>query len=459
MADTRGKKVLLISYRFAPWGGGGVQRTLKFTRYLPEFGWQPIVHTALNPHWPIRDESLLAEVPPAARVYRTPTFEFERFEARLAALARGRAARPSSDSSPAPVAPRAEPARGAARGGLARRIPDAVERRLLVPDAQIAWLPAALLRSLWIARREGVAVVFTTSPPNSVHLLGRLVARALRRPWVADFRDPWTDGMRRRRAYVGNPGRERREAAAEERVMRDAAHVIVTAEPLRQRFLEKYAFLAPERVSLITNGYDPADYPGGTERRLLEPGRFHLVGTGNIEADFDALPLFRAVAALVAEGSALGRELVVTLVGAKRGKYDTALRDLGLTERVRYPGWVSYRDSLRYLEESDALLMCAITQTSGRGDKLPAKGFEYLWARKPVLCLSAPGVATDLLDEAGLGVVIDPADEPAIQATLRDFHAARDRPPRGNTDYIERFSRRRLTGELAAIFDRLAPRG
>jgi glycosyltransferase involved in cell wall biosynthesis len=452
--DTRGKKVLLLSYRFPPWGGGGVQRTLKFTRYLPEFGWQPIVHTSRNPHWPIRDESLLAEVPPEARVYRTPALEFERFAGRLAALGRGRAARPSADGGPKRVPPRAPEG---AKGGRARRMSDAVERRL-VPDPQIAWLPAALVRSLWIARREGVSVVYTTSPPNSIHILGRLVARALRLPWVADFRDPWTDGMRRRRAYVGNPGRERREAAAEERVIRDAAHVVVTAEPLRQRFLEKYAFLTPERVSLITNGYDPADYPNGNERLLLDPGRFHLVGTGNIEADFDALPLFRALASLVAEGSDVGRELVVTHVGAKRGKYDAALRDLGLTERVRYPGWVSYRDSLRYLQESDALLMCAITQTSGRGDKLPAKGFEYLWARRPVLCLSAPGVATDLLREAGLGVVIDPADEAAIRATLRDFHAARDRPPPGNTAYIARFDRRRLTGELAAIFDRLAPR-
>jgi glycosyltransferase involved in cell wall biosynthesis len=453
---TGGKKVLLLSYRFPPWGGGGVQRTLKFTRYLPEFGWQPIVHTSRNPDWPIRDESLLAQVPVEAHVYRTPALEFERFAKRLMALGGAKTGRPSSNGHSGPVAPRAERAPGAARGGLARRMSDAVESHVLIPDAQIAWLPAALIRSLWIARREEVSLVFTTSPPNSIHLLGRLVARAIGRPWVADFRDPWTDGMRRRRAYVGNPRRARREAAAEERVIRDAAHVIVTAEPLRERFLEKYPFLSPDRVSLITNGYDPADYPGGSERRLLEPGRFHLVGTGNIEADFDAQPLFRAVAALVAEGGALGRELVVTLVGAKRGKYDAALRELGLAERVRYPGWVPYRESLRYLEESDALLMCAITQTSGRGDKLPAKGFEYLWARKPVLCLSAPGEATDLLRDAGLGVVVDPADEAGIKNALRDFHAARDQPSRANTSYIERFDRRRLTGTLAEIFDRLA---
>ena len=276
------RKALLISYRFPPQSGGGVQRTLKFTKYLREFGWEPVVQTARNPFWPLRDDSLLEDVPPGVRVYRTPSFEFERLEQRLAQIA-GKDKKQGQGRGPASGEGGAARARGQSRGGVLDAIRGAVHRRLLVPDAQIAWLPGALAHSLKIARREGIRLVYTTSPPNSVQILGGLVARLLRRPWVADFRDPWTDGPRRQQAYVNNATRERIERAAERWIVRRADRVLVSAEPLRARFLAKYPFLSPDKVVVLTNGFDPSDFDASEEAsRDLEPGAFHVSGAGNI---------------------------------------------------------------------------------------------------------------------------------------------------------------------------------
>ncbi len=445
-------RALLISYRFPPQGGGGVQRTLKFTKYLRDFGWEPVVQTARNPYWPVWDETLLRDVPPGVRVYRTPSFEFERLEHRLARMMgeRNGAAPERRLGGDLPARPRSR------RRGLVGAFRAGVHRRVLVPDAQIAWLPGALLHSLLIARRERVRLVYTTSPPNSVQLLGGLVARALRRPWVADFRDPWTDGPRRQLAYVGNSMRARIEQAAERAVLRGADRVIVSAEPLRARFLEKYPFLTPEKVVVLTNGFDPADFaPAWGGERELEPGRFHLTGTGNIEAMFDAQPLLRALAELVAEDAGLGADLLVNLVGAKKGKYDDDLRALGLADRVRYTRWVPHAQSLRYLQQSDVLLMCQLPHPGGGSDKLSGKCFEYLYLRKPVLCLTVPGITADLLAESGLGTVVHPDDVAGIKAALRALYARRGQPLRADGSLIARFDRRRLTERLAGIFDEL----
>jgi len=445
------KTALLMAYRFPPQGGGGSLRTLKFTKYLREFGWEPVVHTARDPFWPVTDDTLLHDVPEDVHVYRTRTFEFERLEQRLATIFKQHDERGTSRQPvdrPSGKAPR--------RPGLSETLRAQVHRRLLVPDPQIAWLPGAFLHGLKIARREAPRVLYTSSPPNSTQLLGALLAAAVRKPWVADFRDPWTDGMRRRQAYAGNRLRGACERAAERLVVRRADRIVVTAEPLRARFLAKYPFLAPERVVVLTNGYDPADFTACTGgARELESDRFHLTGAGNIEAMFDARPLLRAVAELIAEHPGFRADLLVNLVGAKKGQYDADIQALGLTDRVRYVGWVPHAQSLRYLHQSDVLLMCAITQPSGQGEKFPAKGFEYLYLRKPVLCLSAPGVTTELLARSGLGTVVDPADLAGIKAALRTFYERRHQPARGDAAFIARFDRRCLTEKLAGIFDEL----
>lgn len=460
------KKAFLISYRFPPQGGGGVQRTLKYTKYLRDFGWEPVVHTARKPFWNVWDESLLEEIPEGVSIHQTGTFEVEKLEHDLRGLVRRLR---GGDRERAQVAPKADDATAQARrergesvrGGAAGGLKDLLYKRLLIPDQQIFWVLPALLAGRRIVRSEGCSVIHTSSPPNSLHLYGGLLARRTGLPWVADFRDPWTDGPRRRRNYVDNPRRERLEVALERWVVENADHVVVSAPPLRDRFLAKYEFLPQDRISVITNGYDVDDFEEAAriEENVIPEKGFHFTGTGNIEHMFPAQHLFRAMASACERHEGLRRDLQVHLVGAKKGPYDALLEELGLADRVHYEGWVPHARSIRYLQESDALLMCMIPQEGGGNEKLSGKGFEYLYMRKPFLCLTKPGLAADLFAETDLAHVVDPSDETTIEQTLVDLYDRRENPPAANEELVNRFDRRNLTGRLAGIFDQLVAPG
>ncbi len=464
------KKALLISYRFPPQGGGGVQRTLKYVKFLREHGWEPVVQTARGPVWPVWDESLLAEVPAGVAIHHTPVLEPERLETLALAALRPLLARPRRSgargaatplaASGAPTSPRPRKAK-APRPHPLRQLRDWIYGRIFVPDPQRVWGPLAVAHGIMIARRGGADLIYTSSPPNSVHSIGGRIARRLGLPWVADFRDPWTDGPRRRRSYAGNPRREKREAAQESWVMRHADRIVVSAPALRERFLEKYDFLLPERVHVLTNGFDRDDLVASErEQSGLEPGLFHLTGTGNIEAMIDMTPFFEGVAEACAEHPELGRGLRVNLVGAKKGQWDAVIARLGLSERVRYTGWVSHARAIRFLRDSQLLLMCQLVEEGGGGEKLSGKFFEYLATGKPVLALTVPGLTATILRETGVGHIHAPADKEGIKATLVRAFATRSASPESDPTVVARFDRRILAGQLAALFDEvLAERG
>jgi glycosyltransferase involved in cell wall biosynthesis len=357
----------------------------------------------------------------------------------------------------------ADAAGSAARGGRLRgalkALGAALVRHVLIPDEQIAWLPGALARTLYLIRKEDVSVVYSTSPPNSGQVLALLVKRLAGRPWVADFRDEWTEGIRRKLAYQKSPRRGRIEAALERAVVRAADHVVVTTEKAREHFLRKYPFATGEKVSVITNGFDPADFAASASGvGLLDRRMFNLTLTGSVEAMFDARPFLAAVRALADEDERVRQCLRVNFVGTKRGKYDGYIRDHGLDGNVRYLDYVPHQVSLQYLAESDVLLLCQIPVYESASAKLSAKLFEYLYMRKPILALTLPGLTADILGRSGLGTVVDPNDQARITDALRALYLGwregRPRPPAADA-YIGDFDRARQTSRLAEIFDRV----
>lgn len=455
------RKVLIIAYRFPPQGGGGVQRTLKFVKYLSRFGWWPVVHTAKNPYWFLWDESLLLEVPKDIGIYRTRAFEVERLEKRLRGfLVWNGGAQPGRDgahSRPAPTRISAQYV------GPLSSVSRMVHQYVLMPDPQIAWVPWAFAKSLYIARREAPEVIYTTSPPNSIQVVGLLLKKALKKPWIADFRDPWTEGSRRQMAYEKNRVRQRVEEAMEGAVIRHADHVIVTTEGMAEQFRVKYAPVSPRKFSVITNGFDPPDFQHiAQERKHLKAGEFNVTLVGNVETMFDAMPFFQAVQALLEETPAIRATLRVNFVGTKRGKYDTFIEQHHLAPYINYIGYVPHAESIQYLAESDILFFCQVPDYGSASVQLPGKLFEYLYLRKPILALTVPGVTTDLLERAGLGVVVQPSDVLGIKRALHDLHRQWQQGRwrvTANEAFIRTFERTQLTERLAMIFDAVAQHG
>ncbi|MDG2308875.1 MAG: glycosyltransferase [Candidatus Binatia bacterium] len=467
----RGRTVLVLTYRWPPQGGGGVQRTLKLVKYLSQLGWRPVVHTVSNPYSRLWDPTLQAEVPPEATVYRTPTLEYESLRAAAGKVAssairavRGKPTKAKSAATSSAV-PKASPSggtegvrEGRRRRGVAGRAEDWIWSRLLIPDPQIVWTAAAFASGLFIANREKPDVLYSSSPPNSLNVLALALAKRLRLPWIADFRDPWTDGLRRRQWYPDHPARQRREEKWERSVFEYANHVLVTTDPARETFVSKYPWCPPERVSVLTNGFDSADFEhAGSGKRLLEPGLLHLSLSGNVETMFDLVPFLHAVRKLLDSDPEARKILRINFLGTKRQPhYDSAIEEYGIADVVRFHAYMPHERVVQLVAESDALMLCQIPAKESGGVKLPGKMFEYLYTRKPILALTIPGVTTSILDSAGVGRVVNPNDVAGIRAELAQFvyefrHGGI--PARANEEVIQTFDRRAQAAEVSHLLD------
>jgi glycosyltransferase involved in cell wall biosynthesis len=474
-AAGRGRTVLVLTYRWPPQGGVSVQRVTKFVKYLTRHGWRPVVHTVLNPYAPVKDQGLARDVPPGVQVYRTPTVEWEGLESQIAGMAkrlRGRGGKGGAGKSASEVRAseaRADEAEVATVGRTEREarvkrhgqlgaVGNFVWSRLMVPDPQIVWAGAAYLRSLAIARRERPDVIFSTSPPNSVNVLAAALARKLGVPWIADMRDPWTDGPRRKQWYPGNPGRKAREEAWEKEIFTRASTVVVTTEATRRDFLNKYPWCPPEKVAVITNGFDPEDFAHVTrEPKFLEPGLLHVTVTGTVETLFDLMPFLTALRDLVNARPDARAILRVNFVGAKRQPlYDDFIARENLGDVIRFHPFKPHSESVQYVADSTVLMLFQVPREDSGAIKIQGKMCEYLYTRKPILALTIPGETASILERARLGRVVDPRDTDAIRRTLEtlvdDFRAGRlvVEPDAATIDEFDREKQGEKLGRLLA---------
>jgi glycosyltransferase involved in cell wall biosynthesis len=415
-------KVLLVTMYFPPAGGGGVQRPLKFATHLPSFGIETHVLTPEDPKWVHRDEE--ATPPTQAWVHRI------RYHG-----PRGRI--PSEELYHLEGLDRLRYQAGA------------VFRRALVPDKSVTWAPNAIPAAIRIVRREKIDAVLTTSPPNSLNLIGAAVKRATGVKWVADLRDPLV-------ADADNPV-ERLPARAKENVQKlvarlvaSQADAIVTAWDGIAAEIGAYEPKAP--VTVITNGADYDDFEG----LAYEPAeRFRITHTGSFFGKRNPRPFLTA---LVDSGL---EDVVARFVGELTARDREWAESLGFGDRLELLPFGSRRRSLAYQRDSEALLLL-LPQAGARGAPvLPGKIFEYLAAERPILAAIPPGgAAAKLIREADAGIVVSPDDTAAIREALLGLHA-RWRAGRLNGTALspelrERISRRKRVEELSELLLKVA---
>ncbi|HEY1017036.1 MAG TPA: glycosyltransferase family 4 protein [Herpetosiphonaceae bacterium] len=417
------RDVLMIAYYFPPLGGSGVQRSLKFARYLPEHGWRPLV---VAPRRGLRDEpmdpSLLAELPAAAEVTRTGRLDLT-------------------------LLPR-----------IARRLRLGPLSRLLtyltryLPDAQVGWLPWALPAALRQARRADV--IYSTSAPYSDHLLAWLCKRATGKPWVADFRDEWSANPSLR---YPSPAFLALNRALERRLLRAADAVIVTS---RLHAVSQRRLLPPEqraKVRLIHNGFDPADRAALVPR--ARDGRWTLAHVGSLYGVYQPDTLLAALDLAVRDGSIPASDVRLVFAGALSRSAPVPAALAGVVE---FTGYLPHGEALGVLDSADAALIILGTHGAARDGRagvtaVPGKMFEYWMLGKPILALApAESYAAELLRGAGYAAIRDPGDVAGVAGLLAaEYRRWRDgaaHPPLDGA-YVARFERRALAGELAAVFD------
>ncbi len=378
-------KVLFITYYWPPSGGAGVQRGLKFVKYLPQQGVSPIVLTVdpARASYPVLDPSLAAEVPAGVSVVRTGSFE----PLRLLAAIGGRSAVPHAGFATT------------GREGLLKRAMRWVRGNWMIPDARRGWVRHALRAAVPLIEAEGITTVVISSPPHSAQLIGLgLRKRFPARRWIADLRDPWTDIYFARELLKG-PRAMRLDAAWEAAVLQQADAVVVVGPSMRADLARRYGPSLERKLHVIPNGYDAGDL------EALAPStppmdRLRITYVGTMAGSYAPQAFFEAVALATAR-SPLPIEL--RFVGQVGQAVREAAARAGMLDRCSWNEPVGHARALEEMRSAHALLL-VIPAGPGEERILTGKLFEYLAVQRPILGLGpVNGDAAAIVSECAAG--------------------------------------------------------
>ena len=379
-APAPARTVLMVSYAFPPEAYVGGRRTLKYCKYLGQFGWRPIVIT-INPRSDaFQDERLSEQLPDDVVVLRTRDWDAATLVDKVSRWMRRWKA-----GSGAPGlglrAWRQSPEPGARSPEPEARSPDAISRaksvvrRLLLesPDSHILWVPLAFLRGARVLLTDRVDVIYSSSPPHSSHLAAYVLAKCFRKPHVVDFRDPWVT-----RAGLF----QRWQAHAKRAVVTNAARIVVVSPGEPDDLRAELPHLDAQRMAVLTNGYDPDDFRADAVARP-DPRHFTITHAGTLYRE-TGQELFHALEQLIATDPRLRLALRVNLIGEIDSEHHEAVRRLEATGVVRCLGLQPHQATIAAIQASDVLLILQRGGTSA-ASHIPAKVFEYLFAAKPIL--------------------------------------------------------------------------
>lgn len=419
------ERVLIIAYYWPPNAGVGVYRWLKFAKYLPQFGWQPVVYTPANPELMAMDQTLLKEVPPEAEVIKAPITEpytwYKRFTGRKSD-ARLQTAFLTEDG-----------------GGPSWKENAAnwVRSNFFIPDARVWWVKPSVKRLQAYLKQHPVDVIVTTGSPHSLHLIGRELKKRTGLPWVADFRDPWTNidyyGQLKLTKWA-----DAKQHRLERAVLTEADRVITVS----WRWAEELRMLGANNVEVITNGFDTSDIPSPPAPVDEE---WSLVHVGSISATRDVPELWKALAERTKSDPEFRSRFKLRLIGGVDHTVQRSIEEAGLSPFVERIGHVPHAEAVRHMQRARALLL-PVNNTPNVGGFLPAKVFEYLSAQRPILAI-APHDA-DIVRVLGPGHNV--VDRKGTTAMQRAVEALFNESTAAYTD-ISAFDRRELTAQLAKL--------
>ncbi len=417
------RDALFLSYFFPPMGGGAVLRALKFVKYLPAFGWRPLVVAGAGGYHAY-DPSLLEEVPVEAEVIWAGR---HRDFGEAAEVARAFARRPSGL---------------AARVG--RRAAIAARRVLSFPDIYAWFARPATRAARRLLERRSAQLIFSTAPPFTSHVAAAALAREAGIPLVLDYRDAWTDNPF---TTFPTPFHRRRARRVEDGFLAAASAVTAVTAGMADAFRRRTG--AP--VGFIPNGYDEADFAGASP---ASEGPFTAAYAGQFYPGRMPWTFLKAASAFAEERGFGPGDFRVLFLGPMPRAVRAGVDKFGI--RVDEAGLLGHRDAVRAMRAADVNLL-VIGSQPGAGATLTGKIFEYLRAGRPILALVPPaGEAAALVGEFGAGAVVAPDDEAGAAAALGRFYDAGRREAAAPAAGLSRFDRRNLTAELAALFDHVA---
>ncbi len=421
------RKVLIITYYWPPAGGPGVQRWLKFAKYLGEFDIEPVIYAPSNADYPVQDDALVRELSAGIRVFRRPIFE----PYHLARVF----SKKQTDVIRTGIIPSEEQS-------LKDRILLWIRGNLFIPDARKFWVKPSVRYIQDLHKSEAFDAIITTGPPHSVHLIGLQLKKQLNIAWYADFRDPWTSIGYHKQLKL-SPRARRKHLRLEHEVLNTADWILVTSNTTKKEFKE----ITTKPVHVITNGYDV-----GYEDPEKLDSQFTISHIGSLLSKRNPEYLWKALAQLVEEIPEFREHLRLQLIGLISEEVLDSIESNGLTSYVKRIGYVTHEEAIRYQKKSQVLLLLEIDSEETKGI-IPGKLFEYLAAKRPVLAVGPKEwEAGELLMNTGAGRVFSYQEESDLKKVILEwFQEYRTGKLDVNDSQIAQFSRRELTRNLAKL--------
>ncbi|MBT8380168.1 MAG: glycosyltransferase family 4 protein [Ignavibacteria bacterium] len=438
LINSSRKKVLFISYLFPPVAGGGVQRSSKFVKYLPQFGWQPLVLTVKEPYDFYSDDGLLKDVESNCKIYRTFSIEPMKWVRKLI--------KKRSQKETEQIKNKFQPKKTLKKGFLVK-----LKTYLFIPDNEILWLPFAVWRGWRIIRKEKPEIIYSSASPFTDHLIALILKIITRLPWAADFRDFWVD----RANFPANQWRLIIDRKLEAIVFKYADQII-TATPL---MMEHFSKLYPDsKLTTITNGYDEDDFLQTENLKPLEK-EFRITYTGIFNKEQNPQKFFSAVRKVLDQNEDFKKRIKLKFIGQldNPGDFENLIffKSLQLEEYSELVLYQPHKNVIEEMFQAKVLLLLIGEYPHSKGI-FTGKIFEYLRSNRPILgVVPLDGVAADVLRRTNAGIVVgnnnsDKIAEGIIE--LFNLFAKNELEQSFRRKNIEEYNRKKLTSELADTF-------
>ncbi len=423
------KKVLVITYYWPPSGGGGVQRWLKFTKYLPEFGWEPIVYTPDNQNAPALDETLLHDISKKLKVIRKPIWE-------PYSLYRIFTRRKKNENLGASFAS------GKKSNLFIENASNWIRSNFFIPDARKFWIAPSVKFLKKYLKVHGIEVIVTTGPPHSMHLIGMKLKEMTGVKWLADFRDPWTDiDFYDQLKLTG--WANKRHHHLERKVLQKADLVISVSESNKQQLLKK----SDANIQVITNGFDERDFHD-TSSKLDE--EFTIAHIGTFMANRNPDVLWEVLSELISENKDFKVDFVLHLIGKTDAMILDVVNKKGLSNYLRITGAVTHKEAIQFQKNSQVLLI-TVNKTGDSKGMVTGKVFEYLVSGRPILAIGPEdGDLAKILKDTATGVISDFKNKIDLKENIQTFYREyKNKTLKVNPGNLDAYSRKNLTKKMA----------
>jgi glycosyltransferase involved in cell wall biosynthesis len=424
------KKLLIITYYWPPAGGPGVQRWLKFVKYLHDFGIQPIVYIPENPTYPIVDEKLVKEVSDSTIILKHKIFE----PYQLASfLSKNKTKKISSGIIP-----------NQKKQSFLDKLFLWIRGNLFIPDARVFWVKPSVSYLEKYIIENNIDTIVTSGPPHSLHLIGLELKQKLNLKWFADFRDPWTTigyhKSLRLSDYAANKHKK-----LEHQVLNVADTIIVTSKTTKTEFQA----ITNKPIAVITNGYDTEN----VEKQTLDT-KFSLAHIGSFLSERNPLILWESLVELLHEIPDFKFHLEIKLIGAVSQEVLETITQFGLNSYLNNLGYVSHAEAIAHQRKSQVLLLIEINSEDTKSI-IPGKLFEYMVSNRPIIAIGPNGSDfAEIITETNTGVFFDYSEKVKLKSVILDFYnqflAGK---LQSNGVGLQRYSRKNLTKELVQLIN------